>query len=123
MSPRPTNDHHRSDAAAGRETQATSRRFARIAGTGSHLPPDRVTNQDLVERLARDGIETSDEWIVDRTGIRARHYVVPGTTSSQLGVLAARQALDAAGCTAQDIDLIICATSTPDRSSRGSGSV
>lgn len=114
MSPRPTNDHHRSDAAAGRETQATSRRFARIAGTGSHLPPDRVTNQDLVERLARDGIDTSDDWIVERTGIRARHYVQRGVTSSQLGVLAARQALDAAGCTAQDIDLIICATSTPD---------
>jgi 3-oxoacyl-[acyl-carrier-protein] synthase-3 len=114
MSPRPTNDSHRSDAAAGRETRATSPRFARIAGTGSYLPPDRVTNQDLVERLARDGIDTSDDWIVERTGIRARHYVAPGVTSSQLGVEAARRALEAAGCTAQDVDLIICATSTPD---------
>ena len=114
MPHRPTNESTRSDAAAGRAPQATSPRYARIAGTGSYLPPDRVTNQDLVERLARDGIETSDEWIVERTGIRARHYVGRGTTSSQLGVLAARHALDAAGCTAQDIDLIICATSTPD---------
>ena len=50
-------------------------RFTRIVGTGSHLPPRRLTNADLVQQLAQRGIETSDEWIVERTGIRARHFV------------------------------------------------
>lgn len=48
--------------------------YSKIIGTGSFLPPNRVTNQDLMERLALDGIETSDEWIVSRSGISARHY-------------------------------------------------
>ena len=89
-------------------------RYSRIAGTGSCLPPNRVTNQDMVDRLARDGIATSDEWIVERTGIRARHFADEGVTSSVLGVEAARRALDAAGLAPSDIDLIVCATSTPD---------
>lgn len=89
-------------------------RFSRIAGTGSFLPPHRVSNQELVERLARDGIQSSDEWIVERTGIRARHFAEPDVTSSMLGLEACKRALDAAGCSASDIDLIVCATSTPD---------
>lgn len=89
-------------------------KFSRIAGTGSFLPPHRVSNQELVERLARDGLGTSDEWIVERTGIKARHFAEPDVTSSQLGLQASLRALEAAGCQASDIDLIICATSTPD---------
>ena len=89
-------------------------RYSRIAGTGSFLPPHRVSNQELVERLARDGIDTSDEWIVERTGIRARHFADPDVTSSQLGLEASRRALEAAGFQPSDIDLIVCATSTPD---------
>lgn len=89
-------------------------RYARIAGTGSYLPPKRVVNQDLVDRLAVDGIQSSDAWIVERTGIQARHFAEPDVTSSMLGVEAARRALDAAGLKPTDIDLIVCATSTPD---------
>ncbi len=89
-------------------------RYARIAGTGSYLPPRRVTNQDLVEQLAAEGIQSSDAWIVERTGIQARHFAEPDVTSSMLGVKAARRAIEAAGLQADDIDLIICATSTPD---------
>ena len=89
-------------------------RHTRIAGTGSALPPRRLSNADLVRQLAADGIETSDEWIVERTGIRARHFVEAGVNASDLAVQAARHALEAAGCAAEDIDLIIVATSTPD---------
>ena len=88
--------------------------FSRITGTGSYLPPRRLSNADLVRQLAAEGVETSDEWIVERTGIRARHFVDDGIYSSDLGLEAARQALAAAGRTAQDVDLIIVATSTPD---------
>jgi 3-oxoacyl-[acyl-carrier-protein] synthase-3 len=88
--------------------------FSRITGTGSYLPPRRVTNADLAAELATRGLETSDEWIVERTGIRARHFAAPEVCSSDLGVEAARRAMDAAGVTPQDIDLIIVATSTPD---------
>ena len=90
------------------------RRYSRITGTGSYLPPRRVTNADLVAELAQSGIQTSDEWIVERTGIRARHFAAPDVTCSDLGLEAARKALEAAGCQPQDIDLIIVATSTPD---------
>lgn len=90
------------------------RRYSRITGTGSFLPPKRLSNADLVAQLAADGIESSDEWIVERTGIRARHFAETGVTSSDLGFEAARRALDAAGVAAKDIDLIIVATSTPD---------
>ena len=88
--------------------------YSRITGTGSYLPPRRVTNADLAAELAAQGIETSDQWIVERTGIQARHFAAAGVTASDLGAQAARQAMEAAGATAQDIDLIIVATSTPD---------
>jgi 3-oxoacyl-[acyl-carrier-protein] synthase-3 len=88
--------------------------FSRITGTGSFLPPRRVTNADLAAELASRGLETSDEWIVERTGIRARHFAAPDVCSSDLGAEAARRAMDAAGAKPQDIDLIIVATSTPD---------
>ncbi|MBO9677697.1 MAG: ketoacyl-ACP synthase III [Acidovorax sp.] len=90
------------------------RRYSRITGTGSYLPPRRLTNDDLVAELAQRGIETSDEWIVERTGIRARHFAAPDVASSDLALEASRQALQAAGVAPQDIDLIIVATSTPD---------
>jgi 3-oxoacyl-[acyl-carrier-protein] synthase-3 len=90
------------------------RRFSKITGTGSYLPPRRLTNADLVSQLAATGVETSDEWIVERTGIRARHFVDDGVFSSDLGLEAARSALAAAGRNPQDVDLIIVATSTPD---------
>jgi 3-oxoacyl-[acyl-carrier-protein] synthase-3 len=89
-------------------------RFCRITGTGSCLPPRRLSNADLAVELAAQGIETSDEWIVERTGIRARHFVDAGVGSSDLAAQAARQALAAAGRQAQEVDLIIVATSTPD---------
>ena len=88
--------------------------YTRIAGTGSYLPPRRVSNEELVAQLAERGLETSDQWIVDRTGIRARHFVADGVNASDLALPAARHALEAAGCSAADIDLIIVATSTPD---------
>lgn len=90
------------------------KRYSRITGTGSHLPPRRVTNADLVTDLAARGIETSDEWIVSRTGIRARHFAAPDVACSDMALDAARHALEAAGLEASDIDLIIVATSTPD---------
>ncbi|MDB5847225.1 MAG: 3-oxoacyl-ACP synthase, partial [Rhodoferax sp.] len=90
------------------------RRYSRITGTGSYLPPRRLTNVDLAAELATRGVETSDEWIVERTGIRARHFAAPDVTSSDLALHASRQALEAAGVAANDIDLIIVATSTPD---------
>ena len=89
-------------------------RFSRITGTGSFLPPRRLTNADLVAELATQGVESSDEWIVERTGIRARHFATPDVSSSDLGFEACKQALAAAGRRPQDIDLIIVATSTPD---------
>ncbi len=89
-------------------------RYSRITGTGSYLPPRRLTNADLAAELAAKGVETSDEWIVERTGIRARHFAAPDVSSSDLGLQAARNALQAAGLHASDIDLIIVATSTPD---------
>ena len=89
-------------------------RHSRISGTGSALPPQRLSNADLVARLAADGIESSDDWIVERTGIRARHFVDDTQNASDLAVEAARRALEAAQLTGADIDLIIVATSTPD---------
>ena len=88
--------------------------FSRISGTGSYLPPHRVTNDDLSRQLAERGIETSDQWIVERTGIRARHFAAPDVTSSDLALEACRHALEAAGRNALEVDLIIVATSTPD---------
>ncbi len=88
--------------------------YSRITGTGSYLPPRRVTNDDLARELAQRGIETSDQWIIERTGIRARHFAAPDVTSSDLGFEAARHALESAGRKASEIDVIIVATSTPD---------
>ena len=93
---------------------ATSPHYSRITGTGSYLPPNRLTNQALAALLAEQGVETSDQWIVERTGIRARHFAADGVVASDLAAEAARHALEAAGCSAADIDLIIVATSTPD---------
>ena len=84
--------------------------YARIAATGSYLPGAPVSNDDLVAR----GINTSDEWIVERTGIRTRHLASPDERCSDLALTAAQRALETAGLTAADIDLVIVATSTPD---------
>ncbi len=89
-------------------------RYSKITGTGSYLPPRRVTNHDLAAQLAEQGIETSDEWIVSRSGISARHYADSDVLSSDLAVHAAKAAMQAAGLIADQIDLIIVATSTPD---------
>lgn len=88
--------------------------YSRIVGTGSCLPPRRLTNQDLAAVLAERGLETSDEWIVSRSGISARHFADDGVLSSDLAVSAAQNALQMANLTPDDIDLIILATSTPD---------
>ncbi|HJV60917.1 MAG TPA: beta-ketoacyl-ACP synthase III [Albitalea sp.] len=91
-----------------------SARYSRITGTGSYLPPQRLTNEDLAAQLAAQGVETSDQWIVERTGIRARHFAAPDVGSSDLAFEAAQRALAAANVDAAAIDLIIVATSTPD---------
>jgi len=88
--------------------------YSKIIGTGSYLPPKRVTNNELAAQLAEKGIETSDEWIFSRSGISARHYAEPDVVASDLAVLASRQALAMADLEANQIDLIILATSTPD---------
>ena len=82
----------------------------RIAGTGSYLPGEPVSNDDLVAR----GIDTSDEWVAARTGIRARHLAAADVGASDLARVASERAIEAAGCDPDDIDLIIVATSTPD---------
>ena len=83
--------------------------FSRIIGTGSFLPPRIVTNEELSMKL-----DTSDSWVQERTGIRQRHIADPSQTSSDLALQASRCAIDAAGVKADEIDLIIVATSTPD---------
>ncbi len=92
----------------------SSPRYARVVGTGSYLPANRVSNQALTEQLAARDIETSDEWIVARTGIRARYFAASEQRTSDLAVEAARRAIAASGMDANQIDLIIVATSTPD---------
>jgi 3-oxoacyl-[acyl-carrier-protein] synthase-3 len=92
----------------------SANRYSRIAGTGSDLPPRRLSNADIVDLLAARGVETSDDWIVERTGIRARHFVADDVHASDLATAAAQRALEAAGRSAADVDLIIVATSTPD---------
>ena len=83
---------------------------ARITGTGSYLPPTALTNSDLVAR----GVDTTDEWIVERTGIRSRHIADDSQNASDLALEASLRAIAAAGIPAGKIDLIILATSTPD---------
>jgi 3-oxoacyl-[acyl-carrier-protein] synthase-3 len=83
--------------------------FARIAGTGSYLPEKVLTNADI-EKL----VDTSDEWIVSRSGIRERHLVADGQTTSDMAFEAAKRAMDAAGVDASELELIIVGTTTPD---------
>jgi 3-oxoacyl-[acyl-carrier-protein] synthase-3 len=85
-------------------------RYSRIVGTGGYLPANVVSNAELAGR----GVDTSDEWIRERTGIRQRHLADPTQSASDLAYVAALRAIDAAGITAAEIDLIIVATSTPD---------
>ncbi len=88
--------------------------FSRIIGTGHCLPGNPVSNNELAQRLAKSGIETSDQWILERTGIAQRYLAAPDQTSSQLALEAAKMALSEAGVDASRIDLIVVATSTPD---------
>jgi len=81
-----------------------------IIGTGSYLPAQVLTNADLAKT-----VDTSDEWIVERTGIKSRHIAAPGEKTSDLAIAAARQALNSAGVSASSVDLIVLATATPDR--------
>jgi 3-oxoacyl-[acyl-carrier-protein] synthase III len=81
-----------------------------IRGVGSYLPKRILTNNDLAKI-----VDTSDAWITERTGIRARHIAAEGELTSDLGTAASREALQRAGIAADDVDLIVCATSTPDR--------
>ncbi|HMN34420.1 beta-ketoacyl-ACP synthase III [Denitratimonas tolerans] len=83
--------------------------YARIVGTGSYLPDNIVTNADLEKQ-----VETSDEWIRERTGIRQRHIALPGQTTGDLAFEAATRALEAAGVDASEIDLLVLGTTTPD---------
>lgn len=84
--------------------------YARIAGTGGYLPETVRTNRDIARM-----VDTSHEWIVERTGIHARRIAAPEETASSMAEIAARQAIEAAGIEAQDLDMIIVATSSPDR--------
>ena len=90
-------------------SQSEGRIHARIAGTGSYLPEKVLTNADLART-----VDTSDEWIVARTGIRERHVAAEGETTSDLAYHASIRAMEAAGITAADIDLIVLGTTTPD---------
>lgn len=84
-------------------------KHAKILGTGSYLPANRVSNDELAQK-----VDTSDEWITSRTGIKFRHIAADNEQTSDLAVAAARRALDDAGLAAEDIDLIVVATATPD---------
>lgn len=88
--------------------------YARIVGSGGFLPPRVVTNNDLAAELATRQIDTSDQWILERTGIKQRHLADKGMTTSALATEAARRALADAGVDPSEVDLIIVATSTPD---------
>ncbi|WP_045738772.1 beta-ketoacyl-ACP synthase III [Xanthomonas sp. MUS 060] len=87
----------------------SKRIYSRIAGTGSYLPEKVLTNDDLSHM-----VETSDEWIRSRTGIRERHIAAPGQTAGDLGYEAALQAIEAAGIQAAELDMIVVGTTTPD---------
>ena len=84
--------------------------YSRISGTGSYLPENIRTNKDL-EKM----VETSDQWIVERTGIKQRHIAADSDTASIIASKAAVKAIEAAGLDKSDIDMVICATATPDR--------
>ncbi len=91
------------------ERDSNGRLYARIAGTGSYLPEKLLTNEDLAKQ-----VDTSDEWIRSRTGIRERHIAAEGETTGDLGYQAALRALEAAGVDASEIDMIVVGTTTPD---------
>ncbi|MGP1351937.1 MAG: beta-ketoacyl-ACP synthase III [Parasphingopyxis sp.] len=93
-------------------------RKSAILGTGSALPARRVSNDELAET-----VDTSDEWIIERTGIHFRHIADDSETTASLGTLAAERALEAAGVPAADIDLIVLATSTPDQTFPASATI
>lgn len=108
------------DTAASRNpvapaSQSLQSRFSRVIGVGAGLPVRCVSNDELAQDLAKRGIETSDEWIVSRTGIRQRWLAGPDETTTSLGATAARAAMKMAGVGPDDIDLVVCATSTPDQ--------
>src|SRR5471030_3098606 len=86
-------------------------RYSQIAGTGAYLPEKILTNADLIKR----GIDTTNKWIIERTGIHERHLVDSQDSTSTMAIAAAKKAIAAASCTAKDIELIIVATSTPDK--------
>lgn len=88
--------------------------YSKILGSGSALPELKVSNDDLAKKLAQKGIETSDEWINSRTGISQRYIASDSETTSTLATKAAKLAMENAGVTADDIDLIVLGTSTPD---------
>ena len=88
--------------------------YSKIIGTGSYLPQRRVTNDELAAELAAKGVETSDEWIVSRSGISARHYAAADENASDMAVAAGLKALEMAGKAPTDVDLVIVASSTPD---------
>jgi len=92
--------------------------YARIIGTGAYLPERVVTNQDL-----QATVDTTDEWIVSRTGIRQRHIASDGQHASDLALLASQRALEAAGVVAAELDLIIVATTTPDMTFPGTACI
>ncbi|MDO5638518.1 MAG: beta-ketoacyl-ACP synthase III [Neisseria sp.] len=83
--------------------------YAKILGTGSYLPANRVSNEELAKK-----VDTSDEWITTRTGIKFRHIAAEHEKTSDLAVAASRKALESAGVAAEEIDLIVVATATPD---------
>lgn len=89
-------------------------KFAKIIGTGSYLPPHRETNDELASRLLKDGIETSDEWIQTRTGIKQRYLADASQKTSDLAAEAAKRALERAGVSVEEVDLLVVATTTPD---------
>ncbi len=84
--------------------------WSKIAGTGGYLPERVITNKELEKSL-----DTSDEWIRERSGIKRRHIAAKNETTSDMGLAAAKKAIDAAEIEASEIDLIILATSTPDK--------
>ena len=83
--------------------------YSRIAGTGSYLPEKILTNHDL-EKM----VDTSHDWIVERTGIEKRHIAAEDQSTCDLGEIAAKRAMEMAGVSADDIDLVVFATTTPD---------
>ena len=89
-----------------------------IAGSGAEIPSSKVTNSMLARIM-----DTSDEWIRERSGVKTRYYVEPGTATSDLGVAASRRALESAGIEAADVDLVVFATMTPDHFFPGAGSL